>query len=531
VTFPRPFGRYTLLAALGKGGMGEVYGARVDIAGGFDKLCVVKTLPRDISHDRESRARFLDEARLVVKLNQRNICSVFDVGVVDGVHFLAMELVHGRDLRTVWKRALEHKTPIEQGLALFILAEVLDGLDYAHRLADPASGALHIVHRDVSAQNIMVSFEGDVKLIDFGLAASTLKLEKTETNVVLGKVAYMPPEQLRGEPLDARADVFAAGVVLYELIAGERYYEGTPPLMVSGAAASGTFLPAKLDAVDVELRPILLHALAPKRDDRTPTAAAFAEELRAHAARRGMRGDASQLRKLMSQLFGDNADPWQAGSASTSVSEVMAAAAGATLSSSRSRSVDATSEQTAQTERVEGRSLERLSRRRRVGAAVSIGAGLALAIAIAIAIGVIALPRRASPPVAAPSPTASALATAQTTASALATAQTPAATTTTATTTATPVALAGDSHVDAGSTTTTTTSAEPSTPTPGFSRATALKPRAPPRPAESADAMDKGAWMEAWCTRPCAQKLERAKDAQSIARYVHDVERCFPKCQ
>lgn len=310
--FPRPFGKYTLLASLGRGGMGEVYAAVV--SGGIEgiqKRCVIKTLHVNLHDDREYVTRFLDEARLVVQLNQRNICSVFDVGVIDGQHYLAMDMVRGKDLRTVWQRGLELERPISPGLAVHIAAEALDALDYAHTLRDPSGEPLHIVHRDVSPQNVMVSFDGDVKVIDFGLAASTQKVEKTETNVVMGKVAYMPPEQVQGDRADARADVFAVGVMLYELLSGERYYGETSQIMLPAVVAMGTHVPTRWSALDAEMRDILGRALVGDRNRRTATAAQFAEDLRTWASRQGQRGDAAMLRREMRELFESHSgDAW-----------------------------------------------------------------------------------------------------------------------------------------------------------------------------------------------------------------------------
>jgi serine/threonine-protein kinase len=311
-TFPRAFGRYTLLASLGRGGMGEVYAASVaGGVGGIEKRCVVKTLHASGATDREAVARFLDEARLAVRLNQRNICPVFDVGVVDGQHYLAMELVRGRDLRTLGHRARDVGVVLDTGLSIHIVTEALEGLDYAHELTDEAGRPLHVVHRDVSPQNIMVSFDGDVKIIDFGLAASELKVEQTEANVVMGKVAYMPPEQVRGERADRSADVFAAAVVLYELITATRYYEGVAPLMLPSVVAGGTYRPARMASLDPELQQILGRALDSRRDRRTASAGALAEELRTWARRHRLIGDAAALRRLMREVFGAPRDVWE----------------------------------------------------------------------------------------------------------------------------------------------------------------------------------------------------------------------------
>jgi serine/threonine-protein kinase len=299
--------------------MGEVFAATTSSVLGIEKRCVIKTLPAGLLQDRESVARFLDEARLAVRLNQRNICSVFDVGVVDGQYYLAMDLIRGRDLRTIAQQLANMRTPMEPALALHIVAEVLDGLQHAHELADETGQHLAVVHRDVSPQNIMVSFDGDVKLIDFGLAASTMKVERTEVNVVMGKMAYMAPEQTRGEKADARADLFSTAVVLYELLTGARYYGQGGAAVLPDVVASGRHVPVRMASLDRDLQAILRRALTADREQRTSSASQFAEELRAHGARHALRGDAGALRRMMRDLFGAPRDAWESAVVPTTV--------------------------------------------------------------------------------------------------------------------------------------------------------------------------------------------------------------------
>jgi serine/threonine protein kinase len=309
--FPRSFGKYTLLASLGRGGMGEVFAASLPLgAGGVEIRCVVKTLHVDTAADAEQVGRFLDEARLAVRLDHRNICRVFDVGIVDDKHYLAMELVRGRDARAIWKTSVEQKKSLAPGVVLHIMAEVLDGLDYAHQLADDLGQPLAIVHRDVSPQNVMVSFDGAVKLIDFGLAASTMKVERTETNIVLGKVPYMPPEQVRGERPDARADVFSVAVVLYELLTQKRYYDGVDPYNLPVVVASGVHLPSGFAELEPDLRAVLWRALQADRNRRTRSAGIFAEELRIYAQTHAVGADAQALQAMMADLFGVVREAW-----------------------------------------------------------------------------------------------------------------------------------------------------------------------------------------------------------------------------
>ncbi len=216
---PRAFGPYSSMA---RGGMGEVFLARSGGAGleTLQKHCVVKTLRPHLTDDREYVTRFLDESRVVVQLSHRNLCQVFDVGLVGERYYLAMELIAGQDLRTL----ADATGPMPPALAIYIVGEVLEALDYAHRLTDVRGVPLRLVHRDVSPQNTMVSYEGEVKLIDFGLVQSAVKVEKTSPQTVMGKLAYMSPEQLRGEPASPGIDLYAAAIVLCELLLGARFY-------------------------------------------------------------------------------------------------------------------------------------------------------------------------------------------------------------------------------------------------------------------------------------------------------------------
>ncbi len=302
--YPRTFGNYLLLAPVARGGMGEVFLAKHGTVAGLEKHCVVKTLRPHLTDDREYTTRFIDEARIVVQLNHRNICHVFDVGAVGERYYLAMEYIAGRDLRSVTSSVFEQGGVLAPGLALHCVCEVLEALDYAHRHSDAATGRpLLLVHRDVSPQNVMVSWEGEVKLIDFGLAASSLKIEQTSPNVVMGKLAYMSPEQVRGEKVDGRADQFAVGVMLYEVLVGERFYDGRSPYEIWGLAAQGGYRPRGWEVLDTDMRAMLDHALAATPNGRYPTCNDFREALQGYRYARGLHGDGPMLRALMQKMF------------------------------------------------------------------------------------------------------------------------------------------------------------------------------------------------------------------------------------
>ena len=306
IRFPRPFGNYLLLQVLARGGMGEVYLAKQGGIAGLEKYCVVKTLRSQHTADREYVARFMDEARVVVNLNHRNICQVFDVGRVGERYYLSMELVEGVDLRTLHEVLGEKGVGFAREQALHITCETLEALDYAHRQKDPLSGQpLHIVHRDVSPQNVMINFEGEVKLIDFGLAASTKKTEMTAPNIVMGKMAYMSPEQARGDAVDGRADLFATAVIAYEMLVGERFYEGLSPGDIWSVAGRGGFEPRGFAQLDPKIRKILSKALAPSLDLRFQTCAEFKEALQNFLFEEQLRTNTQQLRGFLEEHCAD----------------------------------------------------------------------------------------------------------------------------------------------------------------------------------------------------------------------------------
>jgi serine/threonine protein kinase len=299
--------------------MGEVYLAKTGGLAGLEKHCVIKTLRPHFTADREYVTRFIDEARVVVGLSHRNICQVFDVGRVGPQYYLAMEFVPGRDLRTFHVGAQERDIaagrdpgPLDEARALHIACEVLEALDYAHRAKDPVSGQpLRLIHRDVSPQNVMVNFEGEVKLIDFGLAASSTKEEHTQPHVVMGKMAYMAPEQARGHPIDSKVDLFAAAVVAYELLTGERYYEGMSMEQIWAVAGRGDYVAPRWHEIAEPVRIALQKALAATPEERHEACGDLREDLQTYMVSNGLRAGARDLRKDMHELFGDEQEQHQ----------------------------------------------------------------------------------------------------------------------------------------------------------------------------------------------------------------------------
>jgi len=217
-------GKYQLIAEIARGGMGVVYLALVQGPGGFHKLAVVKELKPELVEEPTFLTMFLDEARLAARLSHPNIVQTNEVGNDGDRYFLAMEYLDGRCLDHIRRRAKAVGQTLPPAIDLRVLAEMLAGLDYAHRLADFDGTPLNIVHRDVSPQNVFVTFSGHVKLLDFGIAKAADSSHDTRAGILKGKVAYMSPEQARGLKVDARADVFAAGVMLWEAVTGARLW-------------------------------------------------------------------------------------------------------------------------------------------------------------------------------------------------------------------------------------------------------------------------------------------------------------------
>jgi serine/threonine-protein kinase len=225
---PRRFGKYSLLRKLATGGMAELFLALQKSVAGFEKLLVIKRILPAMNQDRAFIDMLLHEARIAATLTHANIVQIFDVGHVDGTYYIAMEHVHGEDLRGI-VRQMRKKGVIEFPLehAIEIMLGVTSGLAYAHEKRDLDGSPLNIVHRDISPQNVIVTFSGDVKVVDFGIAKSDTKMTmETQSGKLKGKVPYMSPEQAKGQQLDARSDIFAVGVMLFELTTGRRLFKG-----------------------------------------------------------------------------------------------------------------------------------------------------------------------------------------------------------------------------------------------------------------------------------------------------------------
>ena len=230
--FPARFGKYILLDRLNAGGMAEVFRAKVMGAEKFERLVAIKCMLPALLEDEQFISMFIDEAKLAAQLSHGNIVQIYELGRLKERLYIAMELVAGRDLRHIVRTARTDNIPLGMGFAAYVISRAAQGLDYAHRKAGMDGQPLNLVHRDVSPQNILVSYDGEVKVVDFGIAKAEARATETQTGVLKGKFAYMAPEQVVGGDIDRRADIFALGAVLYEIVTGDRLFAGENDLSV-----------------------------------------------------------------------------------------------------------------------------------------------------------------------------------------------------------------------------------------------------------------------------------------------------------
>jgi serine/threonine-protein kinase len=320
---PQRFGSYELMRRIGAGGMGEVWLARKPVMAGIDKVCVVKKILPHLADNKQFIGRFLDEARAVVHLNHGNIAQVFEMGQEDDEYFMAMEYVEGKTLARIVHRLRERGETFPLGLALYIGSRVCDGLAYAHRKTDPIGLPLNLVHRDISPSNVVVSYDGEVKIIDFGAAQSAVKEEQTAARVVIGNLVYMSPEQARKMPTDGRADLFSASVVLWELISWQLLpVEGDYVARWRRAAYPKFDPPSKFNPdVTPEVDRVLMRGLDANPDQRPQNADALRDEINVCLARIAPSASQSSLAGFMRGIFSA-----EAGEERGAVAEAMALA-------------------------------------------------------------------------------------------------------------------------------------------------------------------------------------------------------------
>ncbi|MCC6273072.1 MAG: protein kinase [Deltaproteobacteria bacterium] len=308
--FPVQFGRYLLVDKIASGGMAEIFRAKLVGVEGFEKNVVIKRIHPFWSERRDFITMLVDEAKLLVHLNHPNIVQVYELGREGETYFIAMEFVEGVDLRQLQNRLKTLGLRMPPEIAAAVCLESLKGLHYAHERSLKERGRLGIVHRDVSPQNILLSFEGEVKVTDFGIAKAMTQTHETQTGVLKGKYAYMSPEQAVGAPLDARSDLFACGIVLYELLFERRLFAGKNDLetLENVRRAQVPWPEAEGQALFPGLRQLLVKALQARPEDRFATAEEFTEALEAcvpKERRVGRRGLAAFLEEVFAEEIRD----------------------------------------------------------------------------------------------------------------------------------------------------------------------------------------------------------------------------------
>ena len=303
-------GKYRLIAELGHGGMAEVYLALASGPAGFNKLLVVKQIRQQFADDPDFLTMFLDEARLAARLNHPNVVQTNEVGEDGGRYFISMEYLEGQPLNRVLAKIGEGRGDpadrLTRQMSLLLLVEALAGLHHAHELLDFDGKPLQVVHRDMSPHNVFVTYAGQVKIVDFGIAKALSSSAETRTGVLKGKIGYMAPEQALGEKVDRRADLFSCGMILWEMMTGKRMFKGVPDVAALQRIVNGDLpsprtvdptIPERVDA-------ICMKALACDRDNRYATAAEMGADLEEAAEEIGGRGSLREVGRLIDKQFG-----------------------------------------------------------------------------------------------------------------------------------------------------------------------------------------------------------------------------------
>jgi serine/threonine protein kinase len=311
---PTLFGKYLLTHRLAVGGMAEIYKAKVFGVSGFEKDLVVKQILPQYAKYREFIDMFVDEAKITVSLSHGNIVPVYELGRIEGIYFIAMEFIHGRDLSQTMLRADELDLYFSPEQAVAVIIDTLKGLDYAHRRKDRKGESMGIVHRDVSPQNVVVSFDGEVKILDFGIAKAAQRLSATHPGAVRGKFGYLSPEQASGKPVDRRADIFAAGTVLWELLTMKRLFgTGTEAQALDNIRKAVVEPPSSINPdVPEALDDLVLQALQKSPDARYKDAGAFQLALSKFLYSSGGAVTSESIGNYMKRIFAEHLDAEEA---------------------------------------------------------------------------------------------------------------------------------------------------------------------------------------------------------------------------
>src|SRR5215468_3684902 len=302
--------RYRITERVAAGGMAEVFRGVAESMQGFKKNIAIKRILPNLTKNKKFVAMFLDEARLSLSLQHANIVQVFDIGHTEDTYFIVMEYVDGVDLKALmeWRRKINRKLSTAQ--TLYSVIEICKGLSYAHELVNPETGKpLGIVHRDISPPNVLISKQGEIKVVDFGLAKATSQIETTDPGVVKGKMSYLSPEAARGEEVDSRADIFAVGILLYEMLTGKRLFYGETDYQTVELVRNAKIPPLRPQnpQVEPELEDVVRKALARRAEDRYASALDLQDALAQYSYSRGLKVISRDIAELVRQCLDDRA--------------------------------------------------------------------------------------------------------------------------------------------------------------------------------------------------------------------------------
>ncbi|GAB6094450.1 hypothetical protein JCM14469_07020 [Desulfatiferula olefinivorans] len=306
---PVKFGKYLLLDKIATGGMAELFLAKQTGAEGFEKFIAIKKILHHLNTEDKLVGSFIEEAKLAANLHHPNIVQIYDFGAMNETYFIAMEYLFGKDLRFTLKRSLERGMPISLDHALYIVTQLLAGLEYAHTFQSYGGEVLRLIHRDIGPQNIIITYDGQVKIIDFGIAKAANQDTNTQVGTIKGKVSYMSPEQAGGEVIDHRSDIFSAGIVMYELVTSRKMYEGDT-FQILAKARERIFQPASVAAPglpDAVYR-ILDKALEKDPASRYQTAEDMGRDIETFMLEKAMRVSQKDLSQYMKTLFQGESD-------------------------------------------------------------------------------------------------------------------------------------------------------------------------------------------------------------------------------
>jgi serine/threonine protein kinase len=298
-------GKYLLLEQIAVGGMARLYRAKITGVEGFEKLIAIKTILPHLAEEKELVSSFIDEAKLAALLNHQNIVQIYDFGSMENSYFISMEFLFGKDIRIIAKKAGEKGMGISLEDALYIMSRICSGLQYAHTLKDFQGKPLNIIHRDISPQNVIITYEGDVKIVDFGIAKAASQSSVTQHGMIKGKISYMSPEQAAGKSIDYRSDIFSAGIIFYEMVTGHKMFTGESTMQILARVRDVQYAPAEEYVTDVpkKLSVILGRALAKEPDDRYQSCGDMLSDLEECMIEHELRPTATGLSQYMKKLF------------------------------------------------------------------------------------------------------------------------------------------------------------------------------------------------------------------------------------